>query len=118
MIAADTDLDALFKRLHLANARRMWRGLVERAERESWSYRDFLTLLATEEIAHRQQTRLARLTRRALFPRNKSRPCATVAEPSGLAVIARRFTCVRGVDDGLRRGGVTSPPTRAYCALR
>src|SRR5262249_27221156 len=58
MIAADADLDALFKRLHLANARRMWRTLVERAERETWSYHDFLTLLATEEIAHRQQTRL------------------------------------------------------------
>ena len=40
---ADQDLDALFKRLHLANARRVWRDLVQRAERESWSYRDFLT---------------------------------------------------------------------------
>jgi DNA replication protein DnaC len=68
MIADQTDLDALFKRLHLANARRVWRDLVERAEREAWAYRDFLTLLATEEIAHRQQTRLARLTRRAHFP--------------------------------------------------
>ena len=56
MMAADTDLDALFKRLHLANARRVWRGLIDRAERERWSYRDFLTLLTTEEIAHRQQT--------------------------------------------------------------
>jgi DNA replication protein DnaC len=64
-IADETDLDALFKRLHLANARRVWRDLVVRAEQESWAYRDFLTLLATEEIAHRQQTRLARLTRRA-----------------------------------------------------
>src|SRR5688572_22675363 len=68
MIADETDLDALFKRLHLANARRVWRGLIDRAERERWAYRDFLTLLATEEIAHRQQTRLARLTRRAHFP--------------------------------------------------
>ena len=68
MIAADHDLDALFKRLHLANARRVWRDLVQRAEREAWTYRDFLTLLVTEEIAHRQQTRLARLTRRAHFP--------------------------------------------------
>jgi DNA replication protein DnaC len=68
MIADETDLDALFKRLHLANARRVWRELVVRAERESWAYRDFLALLATEEIAHRQQTRLARLTRRAHFP--------------------------------------------------
>ena len=41
---------------------------MQRAEREAWSYRDFLTLLVTEEIAHRQQTRLGRLTRRAHFP--------------------------------------------------
>lgn len=68
MIAADTDLDALFKRLHLANARRVWRDLVQRAERETWAYADFLTLLVSEEIAHRQQTRLGRLTRRAQFP--------------------------------------------------
>ena len=54
MIPADHDLDALFKRLHLANARRVWRDLVQRAERETWSYRDFLTLLVAEEIAHRQ----------------------------------------------------------------
>jgi DNA replication protein DnaC len=68
MTAADTDLDALFKRLHLANARRVWRDLVQRAERETWAYGDFLTLLVSEEIAHRQQTRLGRLTRRAQFP--------------------------------------------------
>ena len=30
MIADETDLDALFKRLHLANARRVWRDLVQR----------------------------------------------------------------------------------------
>lgn len=29
------DLDLLFKRLHLANARRVWRDLVQRAEREA-----------------------------------------------------------------------------------
>jgi len=68
MIAPDQDLDAFFKRLHLANARRVWRDLVQRAERDAWSYHDFLTLLITEEIAHRQQTRLGRLTRPAHFP--------------------------------------------------
>ena len=68
MTAPDQDLDTLFKRLHLANARRVWRDLVQRAERDAWSYHDFLTLLITEEIAHRQQTRLGRLTRRAHFP--------------------------------------------------
>jgi hypothetical protein len=30
----DAQLDALLKRLHLANARRAWRELVRRAERE------------------------------------------------------------------------------------
>jgi DNA replication protein DnaC len=39
-----------------------------RARRESWSYRDVLGILATVEIAHRQQTRLARLSRWAHFP--------------------------------------------------
>lgn len=68
MKPTDGELDGLFKRLHLANARRVWRDLVLRAEQEEWSYRDFLALLAAEEVAHRQQTRIARLTHRAGFP--------------------------------------------------
>lgn len=64
----DLELDALFKRLSLANSRRVWRDLVQRAESETWTYRDFLTVLVTEEIAQRQHTRLARLSRRAHFP--------------------------------------------------
>jgi DNA replication protein DnaC len=66
--ANHTDLDGLLKRLHLANARRVWRDLTLRAEQEGWSCRDFLTLLIEEEIAHRQQTRLGRVTRWARFP--------------------------------------------------
>jgi hypothetical protein len=50
MIAADTDLDTLFNRLHLANARRVWGGLTDRAERERWSCRDFLTLLGPRRL--------------------------------------------------------------------
>jgi DNA replication protein DnaC len=65
---SDVQLDALLKRLHLANTRRAWHELVQRAEREEWSYRDFLALLVSEEIAHRQQTRIARVVRRARFP--------------------------------------------------
>src|SRR6202158_3624310 len=68
MTLADLDLDPLIKRLHLANARRVWRDLTRRAEQEQWSYRDFLALLVSEEVAHRQQTRLNRLVRRAHFP--------------------------------------------------
>ena len=64
----DHDVDACLKRLHLANTRRAWRDLARRAEQEEWSYRDFLALLISEEIAHRQQTRLGRLVRRARFP--------------------------------------------------
>jgi len=68
MIPTDDELDALLKRLHLASARRIWPKLVERAEKEEWSYRDFLGILVAEEIAQRQQTRLQRLSRRAVFP--------------------------------------------------
>jgi len=68
MRLADHELDALLKRLHLANTRRAWRELARRAEQENWTYHDFLTLLVTEEIAHRQQTRLERVVRRARFP--------------------------------------------------
>lgn len=64
----NVDLDALLKRLHLANARRVWRDLLVRAEQEEWIYEYLLTLLVTEEIAQRQQTRLGRLSRRAGFP--------------------------------------------------
>lgn len=56
------------KRLHLANTRRAWRELARRAEQEPWTYHDFLTRLISEDIAHRQQTRLDRLVRRARFP--------------------------------------------------
>ena len=68
MTRAPVDLDGLLKRLHLANARRVWRDLTLRAEHEGWSCRDFLTLLVEEEIAHRQQTRLGRVSRWARFP--------------------------------------------------
>ncbi len=64
MMLSDPALDALLKRLHLANTRRAWWDLTRRAEQEDWTYRDFLTLLVSEEIAHRQQTRLDRLLRR------------------------------------------------------
>lgn len=63
-----TDLDPLFKRLHLANARRVWRDLVRRAEAEEWSFEQFLLTLVSEEVAHRRGTRLNRAVRAAQFP--------------------------------------------------
>lgn len=62
------DLDGLLKRLSLANSRRRYRAYIDRAERERWSYEQFLTTLVAEEVAHRAQTRLQRLARRAGFP--------------------------------------------------
>jgi len=50
---SDSELDAILKRLHLANARRVWRDLVVRAEKEEWAYRDFLSVLVAEEVAQR-----------------------------------------------------------------
>ena len=66
--APTLELDALLKRLHLANTRRAWRHLLLRAEQEEWTYEQLLSILVAEEIAHRQQTRLGRLCRRARFP--------------------------------------------------
>ena len=62
------EIDPLLKRLHLANARRVWRDLVERAEKEEWAYDAFLLTLFSEEVAHRRGTRLTRAVRAAQFP--------------------------------------------------
>jgi hypothetical protein len=50
-IATDIPIDDLLRRLHLANARRFWRDLCQRAEREQWSYEDFLATLVADEVA-------------------------------------------------------------------
>ena len=62
------DMDALLRRLHLANARRIWKSLCARAEAEEWTYQQLLETLISEEIAHRKGTRLGRVVRRAGFP--------------------------------------------------
>jgi len=67
-VPMNMDLDRLLKRLHLANARRIWRDLIQRAEAEQWPFQRLLEVLVAEEIAQRSQTRLIRLSRRAHFP--------------------------------------------------
>ena len=62
------DLDPLLKRLHLANTRRVWRQLVQRAEAEQWPYEKLIQVLFSEEVAHRRGTRLMRAVRSAGFP--------------------------------------------------
>jgi DNA replication protein DnaC len=67
-VSSDLDLDPLLKRLHLANARRAWRDLVQRAEKEQWTYEALLLTLFSEEVAHRRGTRLTRAVSAAAFP--------------------------------------------------
>lgn len=62
------DLDLHFKRLHLANIRRHWPALVERAEAQQWTYTDFLRALIHDEVAHRANTGVQRRTHAARFP--------------------------------------------------
>jgi DNA replication protein DnaC len=65
---SEGQLEPLFRRLNLAHTRRIYQAIADRAEKENWTYRDFLALLLAEEVAHRKQTRLQRLTRKAHFP--------------------------------------------------
>src|SRR5947209_4610256 len=62
------DLDVFLRRLHLANTRRIWRDLIQRAEKEQWSHERLLRTLLSEEVAHRRGTRLSRAVRAARFP--------------------------------------------------
>jgi len=62
------EIEALLRRLNLARTRHIYAEVADRAEKEEWSYRDFLAFLLAEEVAHRQQTRLVRFTRKAHFP--------------------------------------------------
>ena len=65
---SEGQLEVHFRRLNLAHMRRIYQEVAVRAEKESWSYRDFLALLLAEEVTRRKQTRLQRCTRSAHFP--------------------------------------------------
>ena len=65
---ATVEFDPLLRRLNLANTRRHWRQLIDRAETHGWSCREFLGVLISEEISQRQQTRIQRSVRQARFP--------------------------------------------------
>ena len=93
MIAADHDLDALFKRLHLANARRVWRDLVQRAERESlvlsrlprrcWSPK-------RSRIASRRGSRASRGAPTFRFSRRSTISISRISRPCACSCSARR----------------------------
>lgn len=63
-----TELDAMLRRLHMPTVRRLWSDLQVRAENEGMGYAAYLETLMGEEIAHRGQTRIQRMTRAAKFP--------------------------------------------------
>ncbi len=51
---SEGQLEVHFRRLNLAHMRRIYQEVAVRAEKESWSYRDFLALLLAEEVARRK----------------------------------------------------------------
>ena len=63
-----TELDAKLKRLNLPTVCRLWSDLQVRAEKDGMRYADYLETLMGEEIAHRGQTRVQRMVRKAHFP--------------------------------------------------
>src|ERR1700746_1483008 len=65
---SEGQLEPLFRRLNLAHTRRIYQDVADRAEKENWTYRDFLAVLLAEGGAHSKQTRLERFTRKAHFP--------------------------------------------------
>lgn len=63
-----TPLEAGLRRLHLPTVRRRCQELQQQAGEEGWTYTEYLQRLVDEEIAHRQETRIARATSAAHFP--------------------------------------------------
>ena len=72
MNAGDIELDALLRRLHLPTVARLYAAYAAQAAAEGWTHRDFLAMLVAEEVAHRNDTRIAKATRRAGFPFTKT----------------------------------------------
>ncbi len=68
MTEAMPELEAMTRRLHMPTVRRLWGELQVRAEKEGMGYAEYLRILLSEEIAHRGQTRVQRMTHRAHFP--------------------------------------------------
>jgi DNA replication protein DnaC len=67
-MTTEVELNGMLRRLHMPTVRRLWSELQVRAEQEGMSYADYLQILVGEEIAHRTQTRISRMTHRARFP--------------------------------------------------
>lgn len=68
MSAESLVLDEGLRRLFLSGIRKCWEELAERAVRENWTFPEFLEALVRIELDHREEGRIARLTRQAGFP--------------------------------------------------
>lgn len=64
------NLDSMLKRLGLSTVLRILPELIPVAEKEAWSYQQFLERLASEELAQRSERRSQTLIKRAKFPFN------------------------------------------------
>lgn len=61
-------LEPLLKQLGLSTIQRVYPELTPLAEKEDWSYQQFLERLLSEEVAHRAESRIANQIARAKFP--------------------------------------------------
>lgn len=68
MKPGDIDLHKLLKRLHLPTVARLAGELELRAASDGWTHREYLAVVMAEEVAHRNETRIHKTTRRARFP--------------------------------------------------
>jgi DNA replication protein DnaC len=62
------NVEVLLKQLGLSTIQRVYRELTPLAEKEDWSYQQFLERLLSEEVAHRAESRIANQIARAKFP--------------------------------------------------
>ena len=108
---SEGQLEPLFRRLNLAHTRRIYQEVADRAEKENWTYRDFLAFLLAEEVAHRKQTRLQCFTRKAHFPFFKTIDefdftlQASLRQPLFASYLGPDFVTEGRVVDSLRQRG-------------
>ena len=72
MDAAHIDVAGVLRRLNLSTVARMLPEYDVRAATENWTHHEFVTLLLAEEVAHRKDARIKKLTRAAHFPSLKT----------------------------------------------
>lgn len=67
-----SNIEILFRALRLATIRSCYKEVIERAEKEGWSYKHFLHHLAEIELADRETRKTERLLKQSGLPRDKT----------------------------------------------